>query len=279
MKNYKLTNGVEIPVIGFGTWQTPNDEIGISAVKVALESGYRHIDTAQGYGNEASVGKAVKESGVSRKEIFITSKLDNPMHGYDNTMSSFEKTLEKLGTDYLDLFLIHWPNPLQYRDTWQKTNAETWKAFEELYEAGKIRAIGISNFHQHHIDELMKTAKIAPMVNQIRLCPGDTQDELVKYCRKRGILLEAYSPLGTGKIFDVPEMKMLSEKYGKTVAQICIRWSLQNEWLPLPKSVTAERIAENINVFDFELSEDDVKLIANLTGCVGLSADPDKTNW
>lgn len=279
MKNYKLINGVEIPVIGFGTWQTPNDEIGKNAVKSALEAGYNHIDTAQAYGNEASVGKAIIESGDSRKEIFITSKLDNPMHGYDNTMSSFEKTLEKLGTDYLDLFLIHWPNPLQYRDTWQKTNAETWKAFEELYEAGKIRAIGISNFRQHHIEELMKTARIAPMVNQIRLCPGDTQDELVKYCRERDILLEAYSPLGTGKIFDVSEMKILSEKYGKTIAQICIRWSLQNEWLPLPKSVTAERIAENINVFDFELSDEDVKLIANLTGCVGLSADPDKTNW
>lgn len=279
MKNYKLINGVEIPVIGFGTWQTPNDEIGKNAVKSALEAGYNHIDTAQAYGNEASVGKAIIESGVSRKEIFITSKLDNPMHGYDNTMSSFEKTLEKLGTDYLDLFLIHWPNPLQYRDTWQKTNAETWKAFEELYEAGKIRAIGISNFRQHHIEELMKIARIAPMVNQIRLCPGDTQDELVKYCRERDILLEAYSPLGTGKIFDVSEMKILSEKYGKTIAQICIRWSLQNEWLPLPKSVTAERIAENINVFDFELSDEDVKLIANLTGCVGLSADPDKTNW
>lgn len=148
-----------------------------------------------------------------------------------------------------------------------------------MYEAGKIRAIGISNFRQHHIEELMKTTRIAPMVNQIRLCPGDTQDELVKYCREREILLEAYSPLGTGKIFDVPEMKMLSEKYGKTIAQICIRWSLQNEWLPLPKSVTAERIAENINVFDFELSDEDVKLIANLTDCVGLSADPDKTNW
>lgn len=279
MIQYKLVNGINIPAIGFGTWQTPNNDIGINAVKAALNAGYRHIDTAQGYGNEASVGKAVKASGIPREEIFITSKLDNPMHGYDNTMRSFEGTLEKLGTDYLDLFLIHWPNPLQYRDTWQKTNAETWKAFEELYDAGKIMAIGISNFRQHHIDELMKTAKTAPMVNQIRLCPGDTQNELVRYCKERDILLEAYSPLGTGKIFNVPEMKQLSEKYGKSVAQICIRWSLQNEWLPLPKSVTPDRIAENINVFDFELSEEDTELIAGLTGCVGLSADPDKTNW
>lgn len=190
MQQYTLSNGVQIPVIGFGTWQTPDDETGIRAVKTALQLGYRHIDTAQGYKNEGAVGKAILESGVSREEIFITSKLDNPNHGYDNTMESFERSLQMLGTDYLDLFLIHWPNPLQYRSTWQQTNAETWKAFEELYEAGKIRAIGISNFRQHHIDELMKTAKIPPMVDQIRLCPGETQNDLVAYCRERKILLE-----------------------------------------------------------------------------------------
>ena len=279
MKNYTLSNGVQIPVIGFGTWQTPSDEIGEKAVLTALQAGYRHIDTAQGYRNEQTVGAALKKSGLDRSEVFITSKLDNPMHGYDNTMSSFEKTLEKLGTDYVDLFLIHWPNPLMYRDCWEKKNAETWKAFEELYEAGKIKAIGISNFRQHHLDELMKTAKIPPMVNQIRLCPGETQSDLVLFCRRLDILLEAYSPLGTGKIFSVPEMKALADKYGKTIAQICIRWSLHNGWLPLPKSVTPERIKENLDVFDFELSYEDIKLIAGLTGCVGLSMDPDKTNW
>lgn len=279
MKQYVLSNEVAIPAIGFGTWQTPDDETGVNAVMTALEAGYRHIDTAQGYANEGSVGKAVKLSGIPRDEIFITSKLDNPMHGYGNTMMSFERSLEKLGTDYMDLFLIHWPNPLQYRDSWQQTNAQTWKAFEELYNAGKIRAIGISNFRQHHIDELMKTAKIAPMVNQIRLCPGETQDELVDYCTQRGILLEAYSPLGTGLIFDVPQMKEMAEKYGKSIAQICIRWSLQNGWLPLPKSVTADRIKENIDVFDFELSSEDVAAIAGLKGCVGLSKDPDTVNW
>ncbi len=279
MENYTLSNGVKIPVIGFGTWQTPNDDTGVNAVLSALDAGYRHIDTAQGYGNESSVGKAAELSGIPRNEIFITSKLTNSMHGYDNTMSSFEQTLRELGTDYVDLFLIHWPNPIKYRDTWQKTNAETWKAFEELYEAGKIRAIGISNFRQHHIDELMKTAKIPPMVNQIRLCPGDTQDELVAYCRERNILLEAYSPLGTGKIFAVPEMKAIAGKYGKSIAQICIRWSLQNGFLPLPKSVTPERIKENLDVLGFEISEDDMKMIAGLTGCAGLERDPDKTEF
>ena len=279
MEQYTLANGVQIPVIGHGTWQTPDDETGYQAVLSALQLGYRHIDTAQGYRNEDIVGRAVKDSGIPREEIFITSKLDNPNHGYDNTMRSFEGTLEQLGTDYVDLFLIHWPNPLQYRETWQQTNAETWKAFEELYRAGKIRAIGVSNFRQHHIDEIMKTAEIAPMVNQIRLCPGETQDELVAYCKERNILLEAYSPLGTGQIFKVTEMQALEEKYQKSIAQICIRWSLQMGFLPLPKSVTAERIRENMDVFGFELDEDDVRLIAGLTGCVGLSKDPDTINW
>lgn len=275
MEYYTLSNNMKIPVIGFGTWQTPNDDTGVNAVLAALKAGYSHIDTAQGYENEQAVGKAVKQSGIPRKEIFITSKLTNSMHGYDNTMSSFEKTLHDLGTDYVDLFLIHWPNPIKYRDSWQQTNAETWKAFEELYEAGKIRAIGVSNFRQHHIEELMKTAKIAPMVNQIRLCPGDTQDELVAYCRERDILLEAYSPLGTGKIFSVPQMNAIAMDYGKSVAQICIRWSLQNGFLPLPKSVNEDRIKENLDVFGFELSDADMKTIAGLTGCAGLARDPD----
>jgi len=276
---YKLSNGVEIPCIGFGTWQTPNGDVAVSSVLSALQAGYRHIDTAQGYGNEESVGTAVKKSGIDRKEIFITSKLTNSEHGYQKTLDAFEETMKKLDMEYIDLFLIHWPNPIAFRDQWQEANAGTWKAFEELYNAGRIRSIGISNFHPHHIEELMKTATIAPMVNQIRLCPGDTQDEVVDYCRSRNMLLEAYSPLGVGQIFDVPEMQTLAEKYGKSIAQICIRWSLQRGYLPLPKSVTPARIKENAEVFDFELSADDVQLIANLKGVVGYSADPDKITW
>lgn len=276
---YELDNGVQIPCIGFGTWQTPNGETAVSAVKSALELGYRHIDTAAGYGNEESVGIAVKQSGIPRKEIFITSKLQNTAHGYDDTMAAFEQTMKNLDMDYLDLYLIHWPNPFKYRDCWQEANAGTWKAFEELYAAGRIRSIGISNFHPHHIDELMKTAKVAPMVNQIRLCPGDTQDEVVSYCKAHNILLEAYSPLGTGLIFEVPEVQALAKKYGKTIAQLCIRWSLQMGFLPLPKSVTESRIRENADVFDFELSSDDVKLLAELKGCCGFSKDPDTTTF
>ncbi|MCH1951895.1 aldo/keto reductase [Enterocloster sp. OA13] len=272
---YRLSNGVEIPCIGFGTWQTPDGDVCVSSVKAAIEAGYRHIDTAEMYGNEDSVGKAIKESGIDRKELFITSKLSNQAHGYEKTMEAFEGTMEKLGLDYLDMFLIHWPNPIAFRDHWQEANAGSWKAFEELYKAGRIRAIGISNFRQHHIEALMETATIPPMVNQMKLCPGETQEEVVDYCRSKGMLLEAYSPLGIGQIFQVPEMQELADKYGRSIAQICIRWSLQRGYLPLPKSVTPSRIQENARVFDFELEEADVRLIANLKGCVGYAADPD----
>lgn len=276
---YKLSNGVEIPCIGFGTWQTPDGEVAVSSVLSAIESGYRHIDTAQRYENEESVGIAIKKSGIDRKELFITSKLANTEHGYEKTLAAFEGTMGKLGLDYLDLFLIHWPNPVSCRDNWAESNAGSWKAFEELYRAGRIRSIGISNFHQHHIEALLKTAEIAPMVNQIHLCPGDTQDELVDYCRAQGMLLEAYSPLGIGKVFEVPQMKALAEKYGRSIAQVCIRWSLQRGYLPLPKSVTPSRIAENSKVFDFELDAEDVQMIADLKGCAGYAPDPDTITW
>ena len=272
---FQLHNGVQIPCIGFGTWQTPDGEIAVTAVKQALALGYRHIDTAAGYGNEESVGIAVKQSGIPREEIFITSKLHNSDHGYDNTMKAFEQTMKKLDMEYLDLYLIHWPNPIKYRDYWQEANAGSWKAFEELYSAGRIRSIGISNFHPRHIDELLKTAAIVPMVNQIRLCPGDTQAEVVAYCKVHDILPEAYSPLGTGRIFEVPEMQTLAKKYGRSIAQLCIRWSLQMGFLPLPKSVSEARIRENAEVFDFELSAQDVQLISDLKGCCGYSQNPD----
>ncbi|MDR2402862.1 MAG: aldo/keto reductase [Spirochaetaceae bacterium] len=277
--SYELSNGVKIPCVGFGTWQTPNGEVAVSSVKEAIAAGYRHIDTAQGYGNEESVGKAIRESGINREEIFVTSKLTNSEHGYEKTMAAFEGTMKKLDLEYLDLFLIHWPNPKAFRSNWQEANAGTWKAFEELYKEGRIRAIGVSNFHQRHIEPLLKTATVAPQVNQIRLCPGDTQDELVEYCRKQNILLEAYSPLGVGKIFEVPQMQDLAKKYGKSIAQICIRWSLQMGFLPLPKSVTPARIRENAMVFDFELSPEDVKRITSLKGCVGYSQDPDTAEF
>ena len=272
---YKLANGIEIPCLGFGTWQTPDGETAIQAVRCAIDAGYTHIDTAQVYGNEASVGKAIRLSGVKREDLFITTKLWNTNHSYELTKRSFEESMDKLGLDYLDLFLIHWPNPIAFRDRWEQANAESWKAMEELVDAGRIRAIGVSNFLPHHLKALAKTARIAPQVNQIRLCPGDTQDETVAYCRDRQMIIEAYSPLGTGRIFDVPEMQQLAKKYDRSIAQICVRWSLQRGYLPLPKSVTPSRIVENLRVFDFVLTEEDVQLIADLKGCVGYASDPD----
>ena len=277
LDTYKLSNGVEIPCIGFGTWQTPNGDVAVQAVQCALESGYRHIDTAAVYGNEASVGKAIRMSGVRREELFVTTKLWNNRHSYAQALKAFDESLDKLGLDYLDLYLIHWPNPIDLRegDRWIQANAEAWRAMEELYEAGRIRAIGISNFRVHHMEALLKTAKVVPHVNQIRLCPGDTQDETVAFSRAHGMLAEAYSPLGIGRIFEVPEMQALAQKYGRSIAQICIRWSLQRGYLPLPKSVTPSRIQENLKVFDFALDDEDVSLIAGLTGCVGFGDGPD----
>ncbi|MDR0399555.1 MAG: aldo/keto reductase [Treponema sp.] len=270
-----LSNGVKIPCIGFGTWRAQEGEEAVSAVKAALKAGYRHIDTAAVYGNEDSVGRALKESGIPRKEIFLTTKLANSEHGYDLTMRAYEGSAKKLGTDYFDLYLIHWPNPAKFRANWREANAGTWKAFEELYKAGKLRAIGISNFHQRHIEPLLESAAVVPQVNQIRLCPGCTQEAAAAYCRSKNIVLEAYSPLGVGKIFEAPEMRVFAEKYGRSVAQICIRWSLQRGYIPLPKSVNPERIEENARVFDFELSAEDVEKIAGLTGIAGLDQDPD----
>jgi diketogulonate reductase-like aldo/keto reductase len=275
---YTLSNGVKIPVIGFGTWQVEDGREAVDAVKAALSAGYRHIDTAQGYGNEESVGRAVKDSGVKRDEIFITSKLVNSVRGYKQTKAALDESLGKLG-GYIDLFLLHWPVPVDFKQNWKEMNAESWRAMEEHFQAGKLRALGVSNFHGRHVDELLKTAKVKPVVNQIRLCPGDTQDEVVAYSREKGMLLEAYSPLGVGAVLQVPQMQELAAKYGKSVAQVAIRWSLQNGFLPLPKSITPVRIRENANVFDFELSPDDMRIISALKGVAGVHADPDNITW
>ena len=271
---YKLLNGVEIPCVGLGTWQT-TDDVTKNAVLAAFALGYRHIDTAAAYGSEGGIGNALADSGLKREEVFITSKLRNACHGYKSTLAEFDKTLKNLRTDYLDLYLIHWPNPVQYRLMWKKAMQETWRAFEELYKAGKIRAIGVSNFMPHHIDALMETAEIMPMVNQLKLCPGITQPEIVQYCREKGIVTEAYSPFGTGSIFEVAQMKALSEKYGKSIGQICLRWCLQMDFLPLPKSANPMRIKQNTEIFDFTLSDEDMDLIASLKGSCPEAPDPD----
>ena len=277
---YELSNGVRIPVLGFGTWQSADGDEAYNAVLTALRVGYRHIDTAAAYENEESVGKAIndfmKESGVSRKDLFVTTKLWNGDHGRTLTEKAIDESLSKLGLDYLDLYLIHWPNPLKFRDCWAEKNAESWKEMEDACKDGKIRAIGVSNFWEHHIEALLKTASIKPVVNQIKICPGQSQRKLVEYSKKLGMVVEGYSPLGTGAIFSNEFMKSLSEKYKRSIAQICIRWSIQSGCVPLPKSVTESRIKENLNVFDFELDAEDIEKIANLKCDIKLARNPDE---
>lgn len=276
---YQLSNGVKIPMVGFGTWQTPSGQIAKEAVLTALEAGYRHIDTAAAYENEASVGQAISESGLAREALFITTKLWNKIGTYEEAKVAIDTSLEKLNLTYLDLYLIHWPNPLAFRDRWQERNAQVWRAMEEALEAGKIRALGVSNFHPHHLEALLKTAKIKPVVNQILLNPSDQQEPLVASNQAHHILSEAYSPLGTGKIFEVVELQTLGQKYGKTVAQLVLRWSLQKGFLPLPKSVTKERIIENTALFDFEISPTDMATIDQLQGRAGRASNPDEVSF
>lgn len=272
---YELINGVKIPCVGFGTWQAEEGDVAYNAVRRALAAGYRHIDTAAIYRNEESVGRAIKDSGIPREELFVTTKLWNKCRSYELCYSAFERSLGKLGLDYIDLYLIHWPaSPAQF-DDYNEINLDAWKAMSEIYKSGKIKAIGVSNFLPHHLKALME-CEIKPMVNQIEFHPGYMQTETVEYCKKNGIIVEAWSPLGSGRVLSDERLKKIAEKYGKSVAQICIRWCLQNGVLPLPKSVTESRIIENGKVFDFELSDEDMQAIDNFEE-IGFSGfHPDK---
>lgn len=281
MKTYKLNNGVEIPVIGFGTWETPNDASGVEAIKYAItQAGYTHIDTAAAYRNEESVGKAIRESGIPRDKIFVTSKLWNTKRGYDNVFRAFERTLQNLQMDYLDLFLIHWPAiETQFPDTWKQINYDTWRAMEQLYKAGKIRAIGVSNFMPHHLEPLLDKCSVVPAINQIEVHPGYQQAEAVAYCKEKGIQVEAWSPLGRGDALINPDIKAIAAKHNRSAAQVCLRWVLDKGLLPLVKSVTPARILQNIQVFDFELTEEETAIIDALTDCGGMCLHPDKVKF
>lgn len=261
--SYVLSNGVKIPCVGFGTWKLLNDESSVDIVKTAIDCGYRHIDTAFSYQNEKAIGKAFRECGLKRSELFVTSKLDNPDHGYEKALKAFEMTMNNLDIDYLDLYLIHWPIPLIYRDSWKEVNHGTWKAFEELYQDGKIKAIGVSNFLDHHIDSLLETATIAPMVNQLELHPQYVQREAVNYCKDHRIIVEAWSPLIKGQLGH-PILLNLAAKYNRTPAQLVLHWSIQHGFLPLPKATIRERMLENADIFDFEISPEDLEEMKSL---------------
>ena len=278
MQTFELSNGVKIPAIGYGTWKSPDSEVTVEGIKTAASCGYRHIDTAAVYGNEVSVGKGVADCGIPREELFVTSKVWNTERGYEKTLAAFEKTIEDIGVSYLDLYLIHWPAAAHKYDDWEEVNRGTWRAMTELYKAGKLRAIGVSNFKPHHLKALMDT-EIKPMVNQIEFHPGYMQDETVQYCRENGILIEAWSPLGNGRVLTEPVLTEIAKKYGRSVAQICLRWCLQHEVLPLSKSVTPSRIEENFKVFDFEISSADMAAIDSIGLCGWSGNDPDKVDF
>jgi len=260
---FELYNGVKIPCIGFGTYLMPAEETKASVLE-ALKIGYRHIDTAFAYGNEIPVGEAIRESGIAREEIFVTTKHWITERGYEKTLAAVETSLKNLGLDYIDLYLIHWPCVEKVTPEWAKVNAETWRAMEEAYKAGKIRAIGVSNFERKHIDALNEYAEIKPMANQIEFHPGYLQDDTVAYSKENGMLVQAFSPLALGAIFKDDTMKALAEKYNRSIAQVALRFVLQCGINPLTKSVSPARMVENADIFDFELSDEDMKVIADL---------------
>ena len=267
-----LSNGVKMPSIGFGTYKSGSDEETAKIIKYALETGYRQIDTASFYGNEVGIGNGIKQSNIKREEIFLVTKLWNDDHGYKKTIEAFNKSLERLQVEYIDLYLIHWPN---------KLNAETWRAFEDLYKEGKVRAIGVCNFKIGHLEELKKTAEIMPMVNQVELHPQSSKEYLLDYCNDNNIQLVAWSPIMRGRIFSNELIIGLSEKYKKTIAQIVLRWHIQRGIIPIPKSSNEGRIKENLDIFDFELSADDMNAINSLNegDSISVSTPPQNSTY
>ncbi|MBK7630660.1 MAG: aldo/keto reductase [Ignavibacteriales bacterium] len=270
--NYKMkmNNGVEIPQFGLGVYLTKSGTECVGAVSWALESGYRHIDTARIYGNEKEVGEAVRNSDIKREELFITTKLWNDDHGYDTALKAFDKSLKTLNTGYIDLYLIHWPVKGKRKDS--------WKALEKIYESGYCKSIGVSNYMINHLEELFSYANTIPVINQVEFSPYNYQKDLLDVCNKNKIILEAYSPLTRMKKLDDPKVLPIAKKHSKTVAQVLIRWAIEHELVVIPKSARKERIIENANVFDFELDAADMKILDNLDEGFRVSWDPTTTD-
>lgn len=270
-----LHNGVEMPWFGLGVFKVENGSDTVNSVRTAIINGYRSIDTAAIYGNESGVGQgireALEETGLSREDLFITSKVWNADLGYDSALAAYETSLEKLGLDYLDLYLIHWPVPGKYKDA--------WRALEKLYKDGRVKAIGVSNFQIHHLEDVMADAEVVPMVNQVEYHPRLTQEELHEFCKSHNIQLEAWSPLMQGELLDHPVLEEIAMKAEKTTAQVILRWDLQNGVITIPKSIKEHRIIQNAQVFDFELTDEDMQRISALNENKRIGADPDNFNF
>ncbi|MEC2072847.1 aldo/keto reductase [Alkalihalophilus marmarensis] len=262
-----LNNGVKMPWLGLGVYKAEDGAEVEQAVIKAIEAGYRSIDTAAVYYNEEGVGTAIKKSGVAREELFITTKVWNDDQGYESTLRAFDQSMDKLGLDVLDLYLVHWPVEGKFKDT--------WKALETLYKAGKVRAIGVSNFSVTHLEELLKTAEIKPMVNQIEFHPYLLQEDLRKYCKEQGIQVEAWRPLTKGDIFSNPTVQEIANAHNKTPAQVLLRWNIEHEVVTIPKSVTESRIIENSQIFDFELTQEEIRKLDELNEDKRYGPDPE----
>jgi diketogulonate reductase-like aldo/keto reductase len=266
-----LNNGVAMPIFGLGVFRASEGEEVENAILKAIEVGYIHIDTAAVYGNEKGVGKAVKMSGLARKDMFVTTKVWNSDQGYTTTLKAFDQSIDRLGMDYVDLYLIHWPKgPL---------SVETWKAMEEIYHSGRARAIGVSNFLIHHLEELLPHCHVKPTVNQIEFHPWLQQPGLIKFCKDHDIQPEAWSPIMKGKVNEIPVIKALAAKYGKSPVQVTLRWEIQKGIVTIPKSVRAERISSNADIFDFELTAEEMAMIDRLDKHVRIGADPDNFDF
>ena len=262
----KLNNNVQMPILGLGVYQTPPGRVTQNSVKSALKVGYRHVDTARIYGNEADVGEAVRESGIPREDLFVTTKLWNSDQGYDSALRACESSLKRLGLEYLDLYFVHFPVP--------DVRKESWRAMETLLKKGRCRAIGVSNFTIRHLAELTEESDVIPSVNQVEFHPFLYQKELLDYCQRKRIQVEAYSPLARGERFKHPRIASLAEKYSKTPGQLMIRWSIQHGLAVIPKSTREERIRENSQVFDFDISDDDMMSLDSLNEDLRLNWDP-----
>lgn len=268
----KLHNGVRMPMLGYGTFKCPDDSQTIDAIQCAMDAGYRHIDTAMVYKNEATVGKAVRECGVPREDIFLTTKCWNTdlRQGPQAVLKAFDASLDRLGLDYVDLYLIHWPTG---------DFVANWKSFEKIYESGRAKAIGVSNFLIHHFEKLLPTCEIAPMVDQVECHPEHSDVPLREYCKKHQIVFEAWSPLAQGRVMDVELLVDLADKYGKTPAQMVLRWNLQSDIVTIPKSMTPYRIKENADIFDFEIADEDMEAITALDGTRRVGPHPDEITF
>ena len=272
---YTLNNGVKVPCIAFGTYKAAEGN-SADIIAAAIDEGYRYFDTASFYETEEYLAEAIQKSGLPREDFFIATKLWKEEMGYEETLAAFERSSKRLNTDYIDLYLIHWPKPTHDYEDWKQLNIDTWKALEKLYKEGKVRAIGVSNFLPHHLDNLFENCEIKPMVDQIEYHPGYTQEATVQYCKQHDILVQAWSPIARGRILQDVTLIEMAEKYSVSVAKLALRFCIQNEVLPLPKASSKERMRENMDLFDFEISDEDMKRLNTLPQIGWSGEHPDR---